>query len=99
MTRLIAIVRACWPVIAFVVVIAALLLWLSAHDRALVRADRAEADAQASGLVLGADRSAGGAKAERDRADAVTQTQLQEEADAAASAGASPLDALFGELR
>lgn len=73
-------------------------MWLSGHDKAVIAADRAAGDVAAMNSALAADRAAGAAKDQRDRAFAAEQSALQEKADAAADNGASPLDALFNEL-
>jgi hypothetical protein len=74
-------------------------LWLDRHDARVVEADRSATTAQVLGNVVAADRGAGAAKDARDRAFQNEQSNLQEKADAAAGNGASPLDALFDELR
>ncbi|WP_034157908.1 hypothetical protein [Sphingomonas sp. ERG5] len=75
------------------------LLWLGKHDAGIVAADRNAATVQVLGNVIAAERGAGAAKDARDRAFQNEQSNLQEKADAAAGNGASPLDALFNELR
>jgi hypothetical protein len=100
---------AAWAEIAVLAIVGAVLLfaavqlawshWLGRHDDQVLTADRAAANAQASGAVIQADRKAGAAKDARDRAFADQQRQLQENADAAARASASPLDAVFDQLR
>lgn len=90
---------------AALILVAGLLLWLAwtiwlgKHDRKIVTDDRNGATTQVLGNVIAADRGAGAAKDARDRAFAAEQSNLQEKADAAADNGASPLDALFDELR
>jgi hypothetical protein len=74
-------------------------LWLGKHDARVVKDDREAATVQVLGNVIAADRGAGAAKDARDRAFEAEQSNLQEKADAAAGNGASPLDALFNELR
>jgi hypothetical protein len=74
-------------------------IWLRAYDRSVIAVDRADANAQASGAVLAAERAAGASKERRDREFADEQAQLKEKADAAANDGSSPLDALFDQLR
>lgn len=74
-------------------------IWLRSHDRAVIAVDRSNANAQASGSVLAADRAAGATKDRRDREFAAEQAQLKEKTDAAADDGSSPLDVLFDQLR
>lgn len=70
-------------------------LWLGKHDAV----DRAQSNVEALNAVVGADRGAGAAKDARDHAFQGEQFNLQEKADAAVANGASPLDAVFDELR
>lgn len=91
--------------IAGLVLVAALLawaawsMWLGKHDAAVIAADRSATTIEALNVTLGADRAAGAAKGERDRAFDDEQSNLQEKADAAVANGASPLDAVFDGLR
>lgn len=73
--------------------------WISTHDKAVVAADRDAAAVQVLTNSIAADRAAGAAKDDRDAAFRNEQSNLQEKADAAAGNGASPLDAVFDELR
>lgn len=74
-------------------------IWLAGHDRQVIAADRAAANAEESKTVIRADRAAGASKDARDGTFATEQDQLKKDADDAARTGDSPLDALFDELR
>lgn len=74
-------------------------LWLGAHDRGVVAADVAGANAEISNRTIIADRAAGADKRQRDDVFTNDQQQKQERIDDAARNDSSPLDALFGELR
>lgn len=74
-------------------------LWLDDHDDAVIQKDRAQTTIETLNSTVAADRGAGAAKDERDRAFANEQQQLEKEADDAAENGTSPLDALFNWMR
>lgn len=74
-------------------------LWLDDHDDAVIAADRSKATIETLNSTIAADRGAGAAKDERDRAFANEQDHLEKEVDDAAANGTSPLDALFDRLR
>lgn len=93
---------AAWAIVAiFVGLIAwgAWSLWLSDHDAAVIRDDRAASSVETLGKSLDAERKAGATKDARDATFANQQDQLEKEADDAAANGTSPLDALFDQLR
>lgn len=73
--------------------------WLAGHDGRVVAADRDAGTVKVLTNTVAADRAASEAKGARDAAFRNEQANLQEKADAAADNGASPLDALFDELR
>jgi high-affinity Fe2+/Pb2+ permease len=73
-------------------------LWLARHDRAIVRDDRAAANAAVSNKAAAADNVAASAQAARDADFANDQAALKEKSDEAAANRASPLDVLFNEL-
>lgn len=73
-------------------------LWLGQHDKAVVAADRAEANAEFTADQLDAERSAGAAKRERDKAADEDQDELEGMIDEAESNGASAADDAWSRL-
>lgn len=90
-----------WGLVLGLAAFLAVTAWsfLGRHDRAVVAADRSATSVQVLTNTVATDRAAGAAKDARDAAFRNEQSNLQEKADAAADNGASPLDAVLGELR
>lgn len=69
-------------------------IWISSHDKAVIAADRGEANAKTLNVTLGADRAAGANMTARDAAEANQVQNLQEDIHAAHRNRTSALDAL-----
>lgn len=85
-------------ILALVVIIGGLVLWLSGHDRKVVKADRAASNAEVSQRQVTAERSAGAAQAERDTDTRNTQAAQEERAHEARRNRRSALDGLHDGL-
>lgn len=67
-------------------------LWLHFHDKGVIEADRAEANAEFRGRQVEAEREAGAAKHARDAADAAEQDEMEGMVDEAQADGRSAAD-------